>query len=590
PPPVQQPPEERPPPQGTPVGGAEGDVVSYFGNPQHTQATATEAVFGPLAVQWSKRFATENTDGGFTNQPLLVGGKVLVNVSREDDRYGSQVVALDAWTGRELWRRPTPGTYFTAPLAADAGRVYSINDEGVARAFSIEDGRPLWSQDVNADVDAPVAAGGTVYFGNTAVDGATGNVLWRANEEPVQSAVPMIDSERVYMTDECGSAVALSRSDGKVVWRRNRYAGTTCHRGSARGYPGMLYGGRVFAPGGFTYDAATGEDRPASPVPEAAAGDLGFGRGPFAFSLAGGETRWGSDKRGAFGTTLGLVSRVPLVVAHDVYAVAEGRGLLAFDRETGEPRGYGVLRQAGFNEPGGLHPGMSAGSPGVLVASGGQRLTAFRSLLRPDPGGIDAAVTVNDVLVGNEGEVAGAAGRTFRESRPILEVEADPYPYGRFRPAGRSGPVNADGTTFFHPRPTRNTRYRMRAQGVPGTTRAVTVYAYPRAGVKSRFVSGRHVRMTVRLRGGRDFRVGSRRFVLYLGRPYKRRYYRLGTARIRQAGRSSAVARVTFTFPREFSDLDVFAWCVPGLRAWGRRDALSRRCGARVVKAPFPEP
>jgi outer membrane protein assembly factor BamB len=588
PPPEQQPPppQQQPPPQhnppppapGTPAGGAADDMVSYFGNPQHTNATETEPVFGPLAIQWTKRFR------GPTNHPLIVGGRVLVNVSNSgQDPYGSQIVVLDARTGRELWRQPTPGVYFSAPIAVDSGRVVSVNQDGVARGFALEDGRPLWSTQVSSRATVPVAAGGVAYFGGTAVDDATGKVLWRA-QTGVSSEAPLIDAQRLYMTDGCGSAVAISRASGKVLWERRR---EDCSEDES---PGMLFGGRLFttSDGGWTYDPATGADRPVSAPggPQAAAGGLGFQDGPFGFSIDSGAPRW-RFKKSTSDDTHDFAAWRPLVVGHDLYARTGTTTLLAFDREGGGLRGGIALPFEDYDSVGGIISGMAAGS-GVLVATGGVRLTAYRSLLRPAPGGIDAAVTINDVVVGRRGEVAGAAGRTLRESKPRLRLEADPFPYGRFHRAGRSPAVNADGTTFFHPRPSRNTRYRLRAKGVPKATRPVTLFAYPRARAgRPHFLGGRRFRMSVRLSGRSDFRVGGRRLVLYLGKPFKDRYLRLGSARLRRSGRRAAVAVVTFNAPSSTDESDTLAWCMPHVRAWGRRDALNRHCGARRVRARF---
>src|SRR5262249_31910835 len=129
------PPPSQPPPTTSGPGAGPGEVVAYHGNPAGDGNGADASGWGPLGQVWDKELP------GPVDQPLVVGGKVIVNTSNGPQKpYGSRVIAYDAVTGAEAWRQETPGVYFTAPIAANAGRVISINQDGVVRAFDVATG------------------------------------------------------------------------------------------------------------------------------------------------------------------------------------------------------------------------------------------------------------------------------------------------------------------------------------------------------------------------------------------------------------------------------------------------------------------
>ena len=78
-------------------------------------------------------------------------------------------------------------------------------------------------------------------------------------------------------------------------------------------------------------------------------------------------------------------------------------------------------------------------------------------------------------------------------------------------------------------------------------------------------------------------RAGGRRLFAYVGRRSTRRYERLGSARLRRAGRGRFVATMRFRRPSRTGRRDVLAVCVRGLAraGWGYPDAFERGCGKR---------
>lgn len=589
------PPLEVPPAAG--AGGSFGDVVSYRMNPQHTGATRDDSVFGPLRKLWSVRYP----DGRPASQPLIVPGRVIVNLANSDSTqaYGSHVIAYDPRTGRRAWMRNTPGTYFSSHIAIDGGRLVSVNYDGIARAFAVRDGRPLWNYRAGrfAFVDAPpVAAGGTAYFTSEygsayqlmlyAVNMSTGQLRWK-RELPIDAygAFPALDRQRVYVANSCGDAAAVRRSDGEVVW--SRLPEPECTYGG-----GMVLGGRLYTPGpegtrgeGAVYDAATGAPRGRLPggAPDAAAGGTGFDtwrHGAIrALSLANGRTRWKLREQPPYDDP----PLPPILVGATAFATSTHGRLLGLDAVSGA-RFSAADHPYELEEPvGGPEPGMSAGH-GVLVATGGARLTAYAPLLRPPPRGTDVAASTYDLVWHRPLTAWGGLGGALRHAHAVrpVRLETDPYPYNRFHTAGRRT-TRRDGVAVFKPVLERNTRLRLRAAGARGAARVATVYVYPRLRERIRARSHRRVELRVYMRAGPSFRVGGHRMIVYYHRRGHERAFRVATTTVEQTGRGKARAKAVFRIPSHATRHDGVIWCVKDTPAWGRPDRPGRRCGANRV-------
>jgi outer membrane protein assembly factor BamB len=586
-PPANPSPERDPPPRGDrppSQGPGNGEVVSYFGNPQNTAAFADSSVFGPLELLWTARL------GGAASQPLIVPGRIIVNVPNANES-GSRVVALEPSTGKELWSQPTPGTYFSAHIALDGDRVVSLNWDGVLRAFAVADGRPLWTRDLgrpDSPYQHPIARGGMVFViaSGTAhgVSSSDGTVRWtRSVKLESSTAYAALDDRRLFLSDGCGTAVALWQADGEIAWSRERSGGQCAHGTPA----GIVHDGRLFtgSPGGWVYDAATGADRGSvtgGPF-NAIAGDLGIaGRAaPSAIELSTSRVRWAFKENDAGPTYPHVLD--PIAVGETVYATTRDGYLVGLDRTTGELRSGTRLKEGPHYSYGGPLPGMSVGQ-GLLLLPSGTWLHAYAPVLRPDARGIDMGATSFDVPYGKRVGLVGGLGSELRSGGPRdVVLEADAYPYGRFGRLQR-GRTYADGTAYFTTRPPRNIRYRVRIPG-GAASKPLHVYGYPRSNVKFSAAGRNRVRMRLSLRADRGFRVGGRQIVIYLLKAKGRRHPRLATGRLVQTGRGRARVTVTFRVPRKVSEKDATIWCFKGIRAYGRPDdPFNRRCGARIVR------
>jgi outer membrane protein assembly factor BamB len=182
--------------------------------------------------------------------PVVAAGKCFVH-ARVSDKDAEEVIALDAKTGKELWRKsydraPFASVINTGPQATPAvvrGRVYTYGITGVLSCYAAEDGKQVWQTDVfkALKVDLPRfgATSSPLVVGNrvlvavggkgsavVAFDTDTGEVAWKALDGPISTASPIVylnkskkaeaSLEAVFVNNR--SLVALNPFDGEVSW------------------------------------------------------------------------------------------------------------------------------------------------------------------------------------------------------------------------------------------------------------------------------------------------------------------------------------------------------------------------------------
>ena len=174
--------------------------------------------------------------------PAVADGRLLL-FHRLDGR--EVLEALDAATGRPLWRHDAPTAYRddfgfdegprAVPVVAD-GRVFTFGAQGRLSAVSLETGEPLWEVDTAerfgvrkgffGAAGSPVVEGGRVIAnvgganaGVVAFDAAAGDVLWTATAHEASyssGVVAEVGGERlaVFLTRE--GLVGLDPATGDV--------------------------------------------------------------------------------------------------------------------------------------------------------------------------------------------------------------------------------------------------------------------------------------------------------------------------------------------------------------------------------------
>lgn len=155
--------------------------------------------------------------------------------------YG-QVIALDAATGKEIWRVNVPAPIHAAPTVAD-GRVFAITVENELDVLSAADGSKLWTHNglpepaELAGGASPAVAGDLVVVPYSsgelyALRVENGRALWSdslAAAQPVGAlssladirGAPVIDRDRVFAISHSGLMVAIDLRTGDRVWEQD---------------------------------------------------------------------------------------------------------------------------------------------------------------------------------------------------------------------------------------------------------------------------------------------------------------------------------------------------------------------------------
>jgi outer membrane protein assembly factor BamB len=155
--------------------------------------------------------------------------------------YG-QIVALDANTGKEIWRKDVVAPLRSAPTVAD-GRVFAVTVDNQLEVLATSDGRTLWTHSgtpetagllggaspaVEGDVVVAAYSSGELF----ALRVENGRQLWTDNLAAARrtdalSALadirgrPVIDRGRVYAVSHSGRMVSIDLRTGERIWEQD---------------------------------------------------------------------------------------------------------------------------------------------------------------------------------------------------------------------------------------------------------------------------------------------------------------------------------------------------------------------------------
>ncbi len=171
------------------------------------------------------------------------GGGVAVADDRVYVGTGyAQVLALDAKTGKEIWRVPVSAPIHSPPTVA-AGRVFVVTVENELDVLAADDGRKLWTHNglpepaglaggaapaVAGDVVVVPYSSGEIY----ALRIENGRPLWSdslAASQPVGAlssladirGAPVIDRDRVLAISHSGLMVSIDLRTGDRIWEQD---------------------------------------------------------------------------------------------------------------------------------------------------------------------------------------------------------------------------------------------------------------------------------------------------------------------------------------------------------------------------------
>lgn len=218
-------------------------------------------------VAWRKDFRSCIAAGPAVRGHIVVQSVMNRRPCARSERATQRgfVVAMDARTGKELWRT-TMGVTESSPLVVGT-LVFVGSWNHKVYALNLRTGGVSWSYDTGEEIDSSAAFGnGTVYIGGNdghvfALNAWTGKLRWKASsfarfgKREYFYATPTVAYGRVYVPNTDGTVYVFGEKTGDLLWAR--HAGSYVYTAAAvwrnRVYIGT-YDGRFRA-----LDAATGD-------------------------------------------------------------------------------------------------------------------------------------------------------------------------------------------------------------------------------------------------------------------------------------------------------------------------------------------
>jgi len=318
----------RPPPTRTtnwPQFGFDGRNTGH--NPHETRIDVSNV--SKLRPLW-----TYNTGATSYANPVVVDGVVY------HSDYSSWAVALDAETGRIIWRRPILGCSGGAAVERSIA-YFASRHQGHMYAFKADSGEDIWNRPLDGTNHAPpIVHEGVVYVGTSmgtlyALDAKSGETIWTFSAE-AKAKAPSLADGKVFFTSEDGNLYALEMPSGEKLWSVTLGQAPL----TVAVENGLVYAGRK--DGGICgFDLDSGKEVVSGALdgvsvfsPAVAEGKLYVGASDsklYCFDAETGAQLWASDIDG-------LITGRPTVANGVVYAASRTGDvfLYAFDAETGE--------------------------------------------------------------------------------------------------------------------------------------------------------------------------------------------------------------------------------------------------------------
>lgn len=233
--------KSKPPP---PSSSKQAKTVNWpiFGlNPARTKYLPARGVKPPYRLIWH-----------YTERPLLefppvyAGGK-LYAVNNDGLAF-----ALDAETGKVLWERQIGRLNASSP-AYHRGRLYIVNlVPGHVVKLDAKTGKVLWKRPLPGRAESsPLVLGRSVYFGCEdgklySLSTRNGNIRWATSLGGPVKAAPAFRRGVLYVGDYGGYMNAVRASDGKLLWQSGSLGPGFTASGQFYSTPAVAFG-RVYA-------------------------------------------------------------------------------------------------------------------------------------------------------------------------------------------------------------------------------------------------------------------------------------------------------------------------------------------------------
>jgi outer membrane protein assembly factor BamB len=225
------------------------DWPTYGLDQARTRYLPSDQVRPPYKLAWSY-------DAGHLMEysPIVVG-QTLFGIDNNGEAF-----SVNTRNGKQRWRRDVATLNASAPTYSN-GRLYISNlDPGQVQALNAQSGKVVWRHPFPGRTESsPLVVGNEVIAGCEcgsvyALNAQTGKEMWSTAVGGAVKASPAYDKGTVFVGDYSGQMTALRASNGRQVWQAS--AGNSIYGTAAVAF------GRVFAGdlgGGFhAWDESTG--------------------------------------------------------------------------------------------------------------------------------------------------------------------------------------------------------------------------------------------------------------------------------------------------------------------------------------------
>jgi outer membrane protein assembly factor BamB len=216
----------------------------------------------PLRQAWSI-----NTHALIEFPPAVADGVAYVV-----NKYGN-AKAVRLRDRKILWERIMDRRDSGAPTDVTApvyhqGKVFFAYVDGDLVALDAATGKQAWKRDLHSHLESsPMAVGGTLYIGSDktnliALRASDGTIRWQFNSPGAIKASPSYHDGRVYVADYEGAMFCLDAETGKPIWRTNTTKVPPFGEGGFYSSPAIAFD-RVYAARDdgtvFAFDEKTGK-------------------------------------------------------------------------------------------------------------------------------------------------------------------------------------------------------------------------------------------------------------------------------------------------------------------------------------------
>ncbi len=301
---------------------------SQFGYDSSHTGFTKDSVVPPLVLKWTANLYF-NTD----SSPVVVNGVVYVGSN-------GGIHALDAGSGKEIWRSPTDGFIEAVPMVAD-GTLYVGGKDGHFYAIDIRDGSKKWvyRNATGGFLSSANAANNLIFAGSEdgslyAFDPQVGEPAWFVLTGKNIDSSPVVSNNTLFFGNDNGAFFALNAANGKEKW--NYYTDI----GEIKSSPALANGivffgsnnGNVYAltdKGTLKWKFSTGSDVVSSPSLNDETVFVGSKDSNFyAFDSATGNIKWKFP-------TNGFVDASSAISNDIIYFGSNNNFIYALDANTG---------------------------------------------------------------------------------------------------------------------------------------------------------------------------------------------------------------------------------------------------------------